>query len=272
MDIFPNAKINIGLNILSKRPDGYHEIETLMYPIPLHDKLNVMASGNCEAFKYSSSGIRIESFLEDNLVYKAYKLLSNSFSIPPINVHLEKQIPFGGGLGGGSSDCAFMLSTLNKIFDFKIEDSKLEKYAAHLGSDCAFFIKNKPAIARGKGEKLTPFSLNLSGLYIVLVVPPVRISTPQAYSRVRPKPASYNLEEALKTDLSEWKNIIKNDFELSVFSHFPEIRQIKEELYQIGAEYASLSGSGSSVYGIFKKKPKLDYIFPEEYFVWDAKL
>ena len=256
MILYPNAKINIGLNVTEKRSDGYHNIETVFYPIGLSDVLSVEASETCSDYSFSSSGIAIGGEPEDNLIVKAYRLLQSEYEIPPIDISLVKQIPFGAGLGGGSADAAFMLKALNELFNLKISVKKLEKIASELGADCPVFIRNKPVFASGIGNVFTPVKLSLKDYFLLLVKPDIHVSTPEAYSLVVPEKPQYSLLELIKNPISEWKKTIKNDFEKSVFASHPEIRKIKETMYGLGALYASMSGSGSSVYGIFETSPE----------------
>jgi len=255
MVVFPNAKINLGLNVTERRPDGYHNIETVFYPIGLSDVLEVEASENCMDYSFSSAGIELGGDPEDNLIVKAYRLLRSEHQFPAVDISLIKQVPFGAGLGGGSADAAFMLKALNELFELKITPRKLEKYAAMLGADCPVFIKNKPVFATGIGNVFTPIKISLKGKFLLLVKPDIHVSTPEAYSLVVPEIPLVSLAELIQQPLSEWKNIIRNDFEKSVFILYPEIKKIKNDLYEMGAIYASMSGSGSSVYGIFNKKP-----------------
>lgn len=261
MIIFPNAKINIGLNVVERRPDGYHNIETVFYPIGLSDILEVEVSVNCSDYSFSSSGIPIDGDPEDNLIVKAYHLLRSGCQFPPIDISLIKQIPFGAGLGGGSSDAAFMLKTLNKMFELKMTPGKLEKLAAKLGADCPVFIKNKPVFATGIGNVFTPIKLSLKDYFLLLVKPDIYVSTPEAYSLVKPEKTEKSLVDLIQKPITEWKDTIKNDFEKSVFSQYPAIEKIKNDLYQMGAIYASMSGSGSSVYGIFESEPENTKLF-----------
>lgn len=248
---FPNAKINIGLNITEKRPDGYHNLETIFYPIELCDTLEFIQK---EETKFGCSGLEIEGESDNNLIMKAYRLLKDEFNLPPINIHLHKAIPMGAGLGGGSADAAFMLKMLNKEFNLGLSVSELEHRAAKLGADCAFFIENKPTLAKGIGNIFEPTTINLSGYHIVLIKPDVHVSTAEAYGGCRPQRWTTPLEEAIKQPISEWKNYIFNDFEKTVFIAHPELAKIKEMLYEKGAIYAAMSGSGSTIYGIFDKE------------------
>jgi 4-diphosphocytidyl-2-C-methyl-D-erythritol kinase len=256
MVVFPNAKINLGLNVVERRPDGYHNIETVFYPVGLSDVLDVEPSETCTDYSFSASGIELGGDPEDNLIVKAYRLLRSEYQFPAVDISLVKQIPFGAGLGGGSSDAAFMLKALNESFDLKITVKKLEKLAARLGADCPVFIQNKPVFATGIGNVFTPIDLSLKGYFLLLVKPDIHVSTPEAYSLVIPEKPHLSLVELIQKPLQDWKNTIKNDFEKSVFSNHPEIELIKNAMYKIGALYASMSGSGSSVYGLFEFIPQ----------------
>jgi 4-diphosphocytidyl-2-C-methyl-D-erythritol kinase len=249
MICFPNAKINLGLNVVSKRPDGYHNIETVFYPVPVKDALEVVGAGT---FSFSQTGILLDAPVAENLVVKAMNLLKAHYPIPPLEVHLLKAIPFGAGLGGGSSDAAFMLKLLNDFFQLAIPMERLEEMASAIGADCPFFIRNTPVFATGTGNLFEPVSLSLKGYYLCLIKPGIAVSTPDAYATVTPKQPAKSLKEIIKSPVSEWKHSMVNDFEKSVFNKYPLIKQIKEELYEAGAVYASMSGSGSSVYGLFE--------------------
>lgn len=263
----PNAKINLGLHILNKRPDGYHNIETVFYPIGLCDRLEIVASENCQDYCFSSSGISLDtSDPEDNLVLRAYRLLQAEHALPPVEISLVKQIPSGAGLGGGSSDAAFTLAMLNKLFDLKLSLDELEIQAARLGADCPFFLRNRPIYAEGKGDIFSEIEVSLGGYYLLLVKPSIHISTPEAYSLVKPRPALYSLREAIQSPLESWKDKIRNDFEEALFDRYPEISHIKQQLYDLGARYASMSGSGSSVFAIFDHEPQTSACF-DQYFV-----
>lgn len=264
MITFPNAKINIGLNIVEKRADGYHNLETVFYPIPVKDALEFVPSKKGET-SFCLSGIDVDGDAESNLVMKALRLLEKDFEIPPLEIHMEKAIPFGAGLGGGSADAAFMLKMLNQAFQLHLSDEQLEVYAAKLGADCAFFIKNKPVFATGIGNVFEPIDVSLKGYFLVLVKPDIHVSTPMAYSLVKPHAPEYPIKEWLKRPIEEWKERVLNDFELSVFTKFPAIGEIKDELYRQGALYASMSGSGSSVFGLFDKQVDLSSLFKDCY-------
>ena len=262
MITFPNAKINLGLNIVSKRPDGYHNLETVFYPIPLCDALEIVPSETNETI-FHPSGIAIAGDANDNLILKAYRLLKNDFDLPPVQIFLHKNIPFGAGLGGGSSDAAFMLKLLNDYANLGLSDSQLEDYAARLGADCPFFIRNKPVFAEGIGNIFSPIELSLKGYYLLLVKPDISVSTQEAYALIQPKPAEESIVEILQRPVNEWKNRLKNDFEHSVFARYPKIGEIKEKLYQEGAVYAAMSGSGSAVFGLFEGEIKETSVFSE---------
>lgn len=263
MITFPNAKINLGLNITEKRPDGYHNLETVFYPIPIEDALEIHILNN-KSRKYSlqQAGMEITGNVEDNLVVKAYLLLDKVFDLPPIDIHLYKHIPSGAGLGGGSSDAAFMLKLLNERFELKLTDENLEEHAAMLGADCAFFIKNTPTYAEGIGNIFSPLSLSLKGYQIFLVKPDISVSTREAFSLIKPHKPQYPMKETIAMPISEWKEQMVNDFETSVFTQYPAIGIIKDELYRNGAMYAAMSGSGSSVFGLFAPEsamPDIDF-------------
>lgn len=248
MVTFPNAKINIGLNILSRRKDGYHNLETVFYPVKIKDALEVVESAETS---FEASGIEIPGYANENLCLRAYQLLSNDFDIPPVKIHLHKQIPIGAGLGGGSSDAAFFIRLLCEKFNLPLSVSDMEAYCRQLGADCAFFIQNKQVLAFGKGDEFEEVDFNLSGYFIVLVMPPVHVSTGEAYSGVVPVVPEFSIREMIQLPVEDWRHRIKNDFEVSVFKNHPSIRGVKKALYNAGALYASMSGSGASVYGIF---------------------
>jgi len=262
---FPNAKINLGLNVVSKRLDGYHNIETIFYPISLKDALEVVpAAGEKGIFR--QSGIVLDGNPEQNLVVKAYLLLKKEYSIPEIDIYLRKNIPFGAGLGGGSSDAAFMLKLLNNVYKLHISEDKLEELASQLGADCPFFIRNRPVFATGTGNIFTPVNLFLKGYYIVLVKPDIHVSTKEAYAMIKPQQTQLSLTEIIKNPIETWKENMVNDFEKSVFKQYSAINNIKEKLYNCGAVYASMSGSGSSVFGIFREETDLSKEFQGDVF------
>ena len=249
MILYPNAKINLGLNILEKRVDGYHEISSIFYPVKhLFDILEISPS---HALLFNSSGIEIAG--EENICLRAYDLLKADFDIDPVRIHLHKKIPIGAGLGGGSADGAFTLIALNQIFDLSLSNEKLEKYALMLGADCPFFIDNTPKYVTGIGEMMSPVDLDLSTFNLKFVFPDLHISTAQAYARVIPQLDRESLLELINQSIETWKGKVKNDFEISVFTHYPQLEDIKEKLYAEGAIYASMTGSGSVIYGVFRK-------------------
>jgi 4-diphosphocytidyl-2-C-methyl-D-erythritol kinase len=255
MIVYPNAKINIGLNVVERRPDGYHNLETVFYPINLQDALEIKSIENevpSNGYILKVSGTILDGSPDDNLVVKAYKLLKKDFNIPPVNIYLYKHIPTGAGLGGGSADAAYALKLLNEKFRLGLTADLLESYASEIGADCAFFIKNKPVFATGIGNIFSDIELNLSGKTLVLIKPDIFVSTRDAYSNISPSKPLCSLKELLSQPINTWKNSVFNDFEKSVFPKYPEIAAIKDKLYDMGAVYASMSGSGSSVYGIFE--------------------
>ncbi len=255
MILFPNAKINIGLYITEKRPDGYHNIETILYPIELTDILEIKdLDAPHGEYTLETSGLPIDCSEEENLVVKGYRLLSEEFDLPAVKIHLHKIIPQGAGLGGGSSDGAFMLKGLNEKFSLGLSESALESYALRLGSDAPLFIRNRPSFASGRGEELSDIELNLDGYEIRVSKPDgVEISTREAYSGVTPSPAPFNLRDLATLDMKEWRDRVSNDFERSLFSKYPQIEELKSKFYEEGALFASMSGSGSAVFGIFAK-------------------
>lgn len=263
MVVFPNAKVNIGLSVLRKRPDNYHDIETVMVGVDWCDVLEVVPSSEGRD-TLSVSGIKIDCAPEKNLVLKAVKILrENGFPVPPVEIYLQKNIPDGAGLGGGSSDASFMLKALDKLFNFELNESELERYAAEIGSDCSFFIKNRPSLSSGRGEILTAFPEIATTLkdYSVVVVKPrtESVSTVRAYAGATLKPESKIGKLIAEISLESWKDNIFNTFEESIFALLSEPKAIKERLYELGAVYAAMSGSGSAVYGIFEPS-KLDII------------
>ena len=273
MILFPNAKINAGLYITEKLKDGYHNIETVFLPIALCDVLEIVENKNAiMPISFSTSGLAIPGKQENNLIIKAYDLLLRDFNLPSISAHLHKVIPMGAGMGGGSSDGAFMLKGLNEMFSLGLSVEKLKNYASCLGSDCPFFIYNAPAVGRKKGEDLSALSIDTSGLYIVTITPPVFINTAEAFSNITPLLTDTKIEHEISRPPAEWKYRIKNMFEDYVFSLHPSVKDIKDTLYDNRALYASLSGSGSTVFGIFDQSPNLYGIFPESYFIYSGSL
>lgn len=270
---FPNAKINIGLNIVEKRSDGFHNIESVFYPVGLCDALEVVESiAQTERIIFTSSGLEIPGNPSDNLCCRAFHLISKDYNLPNLKVHLHKHIPIGAGLGGGSADAAFFIRLVNDKFQLNMPLHEMHDYASQLGSDCSFFINNKPAFVVGKGDDFENINLDLSNYYIALIYPNIHINTSKAFSGAHPKKSNRSLEkEVLNIPIEEWKNYIHNDFEDSIFPQFPEIKKIKERLYSRGAVFSSMSGSGSSVYGIFKNPTDLKSQFKEP-FIWEGKL
>lgn len=266
MVTYPNAKINLGLFVTEKRPDNYHNIETVFYPIPLCDEIECEIS-ETNTTTITISGMNIDGDSNDNLIIKAYNQLKRQYQIPAVSIHLKKNIPFGAGLGGGSADAAFTLKLINHFFSLGLSDAQLEIEAAKIGADCPFFIKNQPVFASGIGNVFTPIDLSLKGYYILLVKPSIHVSTPNAYKSIVPCKPSFDLQQINNIPLSLWKHHIINDFEKPVFYQYLEIEQIKNSLYNIGAVYSSMSGSGSSVFGIFENKPIVTNLF-QNYFVW----
>lgn len=279
MIVFPNAKINIGLQVTEKRADGYHNLDTIFYPIPLKDSLEIVPFGSQDEAPADDCslhllGQRIEGAPGDNLVMRAWRILREAgYDVPPVSVWLYKHIPSGAGLGGGSADASFMLSTLDQMFRLHVGSERLAAFAARLGADCPFFLHNVPMYARGTGDILTPISLSLSGCRIVVVKPPVSVSTREAFADIIPTQPEQTLEEKIRRPLGEWKDIVTNDFEKSVFARHPELKAIKEQLYSSGALYASMSGSGSALYGLFPAQGDMpsQKDFPS-CFVWEATL
>lgn len=303
---FPNAKINLGLNVTSKRTDGYHNLETIFYPIELKDALeivpasnkasvefkntapvvsnaiytdnpipvidNILSSSNQKAksnYRFFLSGEKVQGDPESNLVIKALNLISSKtkIEIPPIDIHLLKNIPQGSGLGGGSSNAAFMLKLLNEYFKLNFSLDELLKIASNMGADCPFFLINKPVFASGIGNQMTPVNVDLNNYFLLIVKPEITVSTKDAYGMITPGPAKESLEEIVKKPISQWKELMKNDFEEPIFKKYPEICVIKQQLYELGAIYASMSGSGSSVYGLFENRPNWGDLF-KNHFVW----
>lgn len=253
---FPNAKINIGLFVTEKRADGYHNLESVFYPLPmLKDALEVLPLDNEDAPLMRLSGRFIEGDQKDNLVWKAWQILHQDFpqKVKPLAIHLLKAIPMGAGLGGGSADGAFMLRLLNQYFELQLSDIQLAEYALQLGSDCPFFIYNTPQWAQGRGELLTSTPLDLSAYSIQVICPKVHVSTRGAFAQLSPKSAPIDLSGLHTIPIDNWKGMVYNDFEPVIFKSYPVLTEIKKQLYAEGAIYASMSGSGSALYGIFPK-------------------
>ena len=270
MITYPIAKINLGLNVVEKRADGYHNLQTVFYPVPLMDALEVtpMAQGfpsnvDCDL---KVTNIAIEGDEQRNLVVRAYHLLKEDFpTLPRLHAHLWKGIPTQAGMGGGSSDCAYMLRLLNEQFELQLSDEQMMRYAARLGADCAFFILSKPCYAEGIGEQLEPIDLDLSGWYIGVVRPDIPVPTKEAFSRIKPHYPKQCCRDIVRQPVETWREALINDFEKSVFALHPEIGAIKAKLYDMGATYAAMSGSGSALFGLFKEEPRLKEAFSREF-------
>ena len=254
MITFPNAKINLGLNIVSKRPDGYHNLETVFYPLAIKDALEVIVKDGQGRDTFFESGIKVDASPETNLVMRALSLMRKHYDFPFVEVYLLKKIPFGAGLGGGSADASFMLKLLNQTFQLNASDGELIRLAVQLGADCPFFIYNHPVFATGIGEVFERIELSLKGYYFVLIKPEIHVPTKDAFALISPKQPKHSLKEIVKLPVAEWRGLMENDFEESVFAKYPAIGDIKNSLYRQGALYASMSGSGSSVYGIFTEQ------------------
>ena len=263
MITYPIAKINLGLNVVEKRPDGYHNLETVFYPVMIHDALEVFEMApdfpsdvDCDL---KVTNLHIEGDEQRNLVVRAYNLLKQDFpQLPRVHAHLYKGIPTQAGMGGGSSDCGFMLTLLNRQFQLGLTDEQLISYAARLGADCAFFILNKPCYAEGIGEKMQPIGLDLSGWYLAIVRPAIPVSTKEAFSLITPHRPEENCGDVVMQPVETWRDRVTNDFEKSVFTLYPEIGRIKQRLYDLGAVYAAMTGSGSSLFGLFRTPVALD--------------
>lgn len=268
MILFPNAKINLGLDIVGKRPDGYHNIETVMIPVPWTDVLEIVPAEGKES-TLTVSGRKVDCPTEKNLVMRAFRALESEFGLPPVDIYLRKIIPDGAGLGGGSADAAFTLKGLNSLFELGLTDERLAETAAKLGADCPFFIYNRPMLCTGIGTDFSPVDVDLSGYSIVIVKPQVSVPTAQAYSRVTPAMPSRHIADVLaESSVDGWQATLKNDFEASVFPLYPLVGDIKARLIEMGAAYASMSGSGSAVYGLFDRgrdilSDSLTELFPD---------
>ncbi len=262
MIVFPNAKINLGLNIVEKRKDGYHNVETLFYPIALCDILEIIP-GEAQDLSFSQSGIGLPAKAGENLVEKAYQLLSGIYPMPKLKVHLHKVIPFGAGLGGGSSDASFALKAMDELAELGLSTDELKALSAKIGADCPFFVDNEPSLAKGIGDVLQSLAIDLSGYFLVLIKPNVVVPTAEAYKYVVPAKPKHPLEEIIHLPVEKWKGRLVNDFETSVFRSYPEIGAVKEKLYYYGAVYASMSGSGASVFGLFKNEVDLSSVFKD---------
>lgn len=268
MVVFPHCKINIGLQVLAKRPDGFHEIQTIFYPLALYDVLEIIeAPSSIPHFSFTSSGLPVIVSAAKNICVKAYYAFKSAYpALPEIHMHLHKTIPMGAGLGGGSSDAAFVLKVLNEKFSAGLSEENISTLAAGLGSDCMFFTQNQPCFAEGRGEKLIPVSLDLSAYKIFLVYPEIHINTAKAFKGIIPSHNPDDLQAAIKLPVTEWKNHISNDFEKTIFPQYPILSEIKQSLYNLGAVYVSMSGSGSTIYSIFEKEHQPTFKFPAHYF------
>ncbi len=258
MVVFPNAKINLGLQVLRKRNDGFHDINTVFYAVNWTDVLEVtIESANSQPFELIITGLPVAGENDDNLITRAWKMLCTKYPLPPLRVHLHKVIPMGAGLGGGSADAAFFINAVNDLVGLNLTTEFRENMAAELGSDCAFFIHNQPVFANGRGTTFSPISIDLSHYWLVLVYPNIHSNTKEAYAGLTPHEATYDLRKVLSAPVGEWKNSLDNDFEKTIFSKYPVIAQIKNQLYEDGALYASMSGSGSALFGVFNHAPQL---------------
>ncbi|MBR4729559.1 MAG: 4-(cytidine 5'-diphospho)-2-C-methyl-D-erythritol kinase [Prevotella sp.] len=263
MITFPIAKINLGLNVVEKRPDGYHNLETVFYPVHIKDALEVYEMApdfpspvDCDL---KVTNIHIEGDEQRNLVVRAYQMLKQDFpTLPRIHAHLYKGIPTQAGMGGGSSDCGYMITLLDEMFRLGLTEQQMIDYAARLGADCAFFIVNKPCYAEGIGERLQPISLSLKGWYLAVVRPAIPVPTKEAFSLITPQHPARNCRDIVMQPVETWRDALTNDFEKSVFTLHPEIGAIKDRLYELGATYAAMSGSGSSLFGLFRQPVSLD--------------
>jgi len=267
MITFPNAKINLGLQVINKRPDGFHNIATVFYPIGLNDALEIVHS-NVSSGGFNMSGRQISGPPGSNLCLRALKLLMSKNRNPELGnpdnfrIHLHKVIPMGAGLGGGSSDGAFTIMALNRLMGLDLTPAQMMEYARELGNDCPFFIKNEPVIAHGRGDQFEPFQIDLSNVFLIVVMPDIQVSTALAYAMVTPSVPAKPLPQIISQPIETWRDELINDFEEPVFSKFPAIGVIKHRLYQAGAIYASMTGSGAAVFGIFSTKPEITHLFP----------
>lgn len=270
MILFPNAKINIGLFVTNKRSDGFHDIESIFYPVALCDVLEVIISSEPQTTIATTGGNEL-IVQEENIVWRAYKLLCENFELPNFKIHLHKVIPTGAGLGGGSSDAAFTLQAINSLCNLNLSNPQLAAYASRLGSDCGFFIENTPQFVRGRGEILNPTELKLKGKFIVIVNPGIHIGTLEAYQKVKVDSALFDLRNIATLPAKNWKNNVVNSFEIPATESHPVIGSIKTLLYESGAFFASMTGSGSSVYGLFESEPNLSHLFNGKFY-WQGRL
>jgi len=264
MIAFPHAKINFGLNVVSRRDDGYHNLETVFYPVQWCDVMEIIPGPkHTIGIETHLSGIPVQGKHSDNLCVKAYNLLRRNFPVRSVKLYLHKQIPMGAGLGGGSSDAAFFVKKMNELFSLGISQEEMQSLVREIGADCAFFIEGKPVYAEERGDKFIPIALSLAGYYVAVIYPEVHIATAAAFADIVPSPPPYNCRDVVtKHPVGAWKDLLKNDFETTVFAAHPEIARVKQVLYDAGAIYASMSGSGSAVYGLFEKKIDVQRIVP----------
>lgn len=272
MILFPNAKINLGLSVLKRRKDGFHDIETCFMPVPWSEALEIVPAPAGQKTSLTITGLPVPGQEGQNLIMRAYKALSRDFQLPAAKIYLHKVLPMGAGLGGGSADAAFALKCLDELFDLYLGDDILEIYAQDLGSDCPFFLYNKPMIATGRGEVLEPAEVDLSGYHIAIVHPGIHIGTKEAYGGITPGEPAHKLKDILVQPVNTWKESLFNQFEESIFPNHPEIKAIKDQMYDAGAVYSSMTGSGSAVYGLFKEKPDMKADFSDSYTYWQGKL
>lgn len=269
MLLYPNCKINLGLNVLRRRSDGYHELETLFYPVNATEAIVIEPS---DLFSFKVEGITIDGDLKDNLCVKAWNLISSRYELTPVSITLYKYLPMGAGLGGGSSDAAYVIKGINQLFDLGMAEVEMAEIAATIGSDAPFFIYNKPMLATGRGEVLEPIDFSLSGYHIRLIKPSFGISTKEAYSGITPSDEnSLSVKQILELPIREWQGLLKNDFERHLFERYPELAQIKEDFIKQGAVYAAMSGSGSTIFGLFDNTPNPCFAKPG-YWCWTGQL
>ncbi|MDO7853227.1 4-(cytidine 5'-diphospho)-2-C-methyl-D-erythritol kinase [Hymenobacter convexus] len=273
MLVFPNAKLNLGLYVTQRRPDGFHNLESVFIPLPWTDALEILPVAPGQPTSITLTGRPIPGDPATNLCVRAYELLQADFpQLPPAQLYLHKIVPIGAGLGGGSADAAFALKATNDLFSLNLSAEALEKYARRLGSDCAFFIRNKPVLAVEKGDVFEEINLNLAGTACVVVYPNLHIGTAEAYSRIVPQQPQFPLREAIAQSMNTWRGTVSNDFETALTPAHPVLAEIKQQLYEAGATYASLSGSGSAVYGLWETGEPAALSWPAEYTVWQGVL
>lgn len=267
MITFPNAKINLGLSVVAKRPDGYHDLETVFYPVGIKDALEIIVREE-PGCTLHVSGMEVTGNPEENLVVKAYRKLAARYALKGVDVYLHKHIPFGAGMGGGSADAAFMLCMLNDVFELNLTQAELEAIAGELGADCPFFCRNTPVFAAGTGNLFSDVNFSLKGYFLAVVKPQVGVSTKEAFGGIVPAQPLCSVKDIIEGQpVSEWKEVLRNDFEETVFPLYPQLAEIKQALYDAGAVYASMSGSGSSLFGIFEQTPDVKTLFAD-CFVW----